>query len=507
MHYPLHYAHLLLIAFTVLLTAERTPADTLDEVRQRGQLRWGGDSEGGGPYVYPDPDDPRRVTGFEVELAQLLANELGVRAEFCQGTWSDLPALLGAGQIDVVLNGYELTASRAGRMSWTRPYYVYELVLLARRDDGRFRQWSDLRGPAGRRLKVGVLMPSAACDYLNQHFAGDLEIIGYEGNTDAMREVETGKLDVTVADLPIAIFYGDRFAGLRRVGDPVGSGYYVAYVRQTDTRLRDALDAALAKLISGGQLKEIYERYGMWSKPQQELTRLTAESALGTRATRLAGWDVIASRGGLLLRSAGMTILLACTAMPLAIAIGLLVAIARQYGPAPVRWLSVAYVEVLRGTPLMLQLFVIFFMLPEIGLRLPALYAAIAGLAINYSAYESEIYRAGLLAVPRGQWEAALSLGMSPALTLRRIIVPQAMRLVVPPMTNDFIALFKDTSVCSVITVVELTKQYSVQRNDTGATLELAAMTALLYLLMSIPLAHLASRLERRLRAGERKSR
>ena len=118
------------------------------------------------------------------------------------------------------------------------------------------------------------------------------------------------------------------------------------------------------------------------------------------------------------------------------------------------------YVEVLRGTPLMLQLFAIFFLLPKIGLRRCRLsWPAIAGLAINYSAYEAEIYRAGLQAIPRGQMEAALALGMSRSLAIRRIILPQAFRIVIPPVTNDFIALFKDTSVCSVITIVELTKQ------------------------------------------------
>ncbi len=99
--------------------------------------------------------------------------------------------------------------------------------------------------------------------------------------------------------------------------------------------------------------------------------------------------------------------------------------------------------------------------------------------------------------------DAALALGMSRALAVRRIIVPQAVRIVIPPVTNDFIALFKDTSVCSVITVMELTKQYSVQRNDTGATVELAALTALLYLLMSLPLSRLASYLERRMARKE----
>jgi polar amino acid transport system substrate-binding protein len=186
--------------------------------------------------------------------------------------------------------------------------------------------------------------------------------------------------------------------------------------------------------------------------------------------------------------------------MPLAIGLGLLIALGRLYGPGSLRWLLTVYVEVLRGTPLLLQLYTVFFVLPSLGVKIDAFPAAIIGLAINYSAYESEIYRAGLLAIPIGQMEAALALGMSRRVALRRIIVPQAVRLVIPPVTNDFIALFKDTSICSVITVVELTKRYSILANSTGAYLELMAMTALLYLLMSYPLSLVARRLERRTR-------
>jgi polar amino acid transport system substrate-binding protein len=128
-----------------------------------------------------------------------------------------------------------------------------------------------------------------------------------------------------------------------------------------------------------------------------------------------------------------------------------------------------------------------------------AFWAGVLGLAINYSAYEAENYRAGLLAIPRGQMEAALSLGMSTPTALWRIIVPQAVRLVIPPVTNDFIALFKDTSVCSVIAVVELTSRYrSLMVNDPHYRLQLGLMTALLYLLMSYPLSLVARRLENR---------
>jgi polar amino acid transport system substrate-binding protein len=184
--------------------------------------------------------------------------------------------------------------------------------------------------------------------------------------------------------------------------------------------------------------------------------------------------------------------------MPLAIGLGILIALGRLYGPAPLGWLLAVYVEIIRGTPLLLQLYVIFYLLPQIGVSLEPIHAAVLGLAVNYSAYEAEIYRAGILAVPRGQMEAALALGMSTSQAVRRIILPQAMRVVIPPVTNDFIALFKDTSVCSVITVMELTGAYSVQRNDTLATGELAALTAILYLAMSVPLAYLARGIERR---------
>jgi polar amino acid transport system substrate-binding protein len=195
-----------------------------------------------------------------------------------------------------------------------------------------------------------------------------------------------------------------------------------------------------------------------------------------------------------------MTILLSITSMPLAVLIGLMLALGRLYGPVWLRAPMTAYVEIIRGTPLVLQLYVIFFLLPEIGVSIHAFWAAVMGLAINYSAYEAEIYRAGMQAIPRGQMEAALALGMTKWLALRRVIVPQATRLVIPPVTNDFIALFKDTAVCSVITVVELSKEYYIHARDTGAIIELGMLTCILYLALSYPLSLVAGMLERRLK-------
>jgi len=489
------------------------PDDLLAQLRREGVLRWGADQEGGGPFVYPREDDPDTVTGFEVEIAEALAARLGVVARFTQGQWDRLPDMLRTRKIHVVLNGYELTEPRRQVMLASRPYYVYGLQLLVRSDDAGLRSWDDLLRPrAGSPRRVGVLTGSAADDYASEHCAAVCEVVRYDGNTDAMREVETGKLDATLQDTPIASFYASRFPGLRPLGEPVAPGTYVMYVAAGETALHAALDEALAGLIRDGGLEAILRRYGLWNAQQEQLAaggatgELRAVSPGGpafvTLGERPRGWAVVRDYGGVLLRSAGLTVVLAVLSFPLAIALGLLVALGRLYGSRWLRWPLAAYVELLRGTPLMLQLYCVFFLLPEVGINVPAFWTAVLGLAINYSAYEAEIYRAGLQAVPPGQMEAALALGMSRGQALRRIVVPQAVRIVIPPVVNDFIALFKDTSVCSVVTLVELTKRFSVLSMSTQATVELMLLTAALYMAMSYPLARLARRIETHLDRG-----
>jgi His/Glu/Gln/Arg/opine family amino acid ABC transporter permease subunit len=479
-------------------------ADALDEIHRRGTLIWGGDQEGGAPFVFPDPKDPQHLIGFEVDLADLLAGELGVKAQFHQGQWEQVPDMLGR-EIDVALNGFERTSKRVSKYLCTRPYYAFGLQLIVRRDSP-IESWKQLKPgkPDGSPWRIGVLGQSEAEDRINE-LRDDkykVEAIIYTGNTDAMEDVESGRLDATIADDCVADYYVDRYKELKLVGWPIDGGYYVGLVARDEPRLVEALDAALKKLITDDRLKKLYDRWDLDGRSQMLMLRDAGETP---PAEATPFWQILATNLPILLESAGMTVFLSIVSFPLAIAIGIGVAIGRLYGPWPIAKPLGLYVEVLRGTPLMLQLYAIYFLLPKFGLALPALAAGIAGLAINYSAYESEIYRAGLQAIPRGQMEAALALGMTPALAIRRIILPQAFRIVIPPVTNDFIALFKDTSVCSVITIVELTKRYSILALSTGAIVQLAAITAILYMLMSFPLSVVARYSERRL-AGEHKS-
>ncbi|HTA31220.1 MAG TPA: amino acid ABC transporter permease, partial [Candidatus Cybelea sp.] len=201
----------------------------------------------------------------------------------------------------------------------------------------------------------------------------------------------------------------------------------------------------------------------------------------------------------LLLRGAVTTVVLSVLGMALAVLLGLAVVLARLYGPAPLRWLAQAYVEVVRGTPLLIQLFMIYYGLLQIGLRFNAFLAGVLGLGLNYAASEAENYRAGIQSIPKGQTEAALALGMTRAQILRRVILPQAFRVVIPPVTNDFIAMFKDSSIVSVITMVELTKVYGELAGTTYDYIGLGLMTAGIYFALSYPASIFASRLERKL--------
>lgn len=484
------------------------------------ELRWGTDPTGGAPYVYQDAAG--RFIGFEVELADYLAAKIGRTPVMKKGDWDKLPELLdkpasSADAIDVVLNGYELKESLQKKYTATAPYYAYRLALLAHKDDDTFKDWADLTTPVnGRKRSAGVLNASAAHQYAKERLQDRIDLVINPDVATVIGLVRDKRLDATIQDNPAATYFLNELPTLKMVGHPRQPGFYVMYVRQADAELADALSAAVKEAMKDGTLRRIYRRYGLWNGDQewlcyQQTGRWPTDDEAGGEppATGEKGnpWPRML---GELLRAAGMTVFLSFTSFPLAMLLGLLVALGRVYGP---RWLAVplgVYVEFLRGTPLLLQLYFVFYLVPQVFplLSLTPLQAGIIGLAINYSAYEAENYRAGLLAIPRGQMEAALALGMTPGTAIRTVIVPQAVRLVIPPVTNDFIALFKDTSVCSVILITELTRKYNELYNFNREYIaELAFVTAGLYLLMSYPMSQFARWLEKRtnpLGAGHR---
>jgi polar amino acid transport system substrate-binding protein len=472
-------------------------------------LRWGIDTEGGLPYFFKDPHDPTRFIGFEVDLVHALEKELGRRIEVHHCDFSSLLDGLQRGDFDFALNGLEITPERRRRVLFSRPYYIYQLQLAARDGETRFRNLEEcVEGCVAGRLRVGTLETTSAERLLKKLGCTPKS---FPDQDLPFKELQLGRLDAVLLDLPIALYYADprernryarRLPGLKLVGEPLDRGYYGIAFRKDSKALADQFDRALDRLLKAGELQRIYEKWDLWN-PDQERLRLASVADIA--AAEGDSWT-FGNYFPLLLQGAVVTVEITFASMALAVAVGLLVALARLYGGAVLGRLATGYVEFFRGIPVLLLLYFLYFGLPVISehyglplsLKLSPWAAAILGLGLNYAAYEAEIYRTAIGAIPLGQWEAAASLGMSGPLTFRRIILPQAIRGILPPMTNDFVALFKDTSLVSVIAVVELNKQYQMLTKSGGDFLRIGLVTAVLYLVMSVPLGHLSRYLERR---------
>ena len=489
----------LLLGLCVLLywaAPSASKPGALEEMRKRGYLLWGSDVEGGAPYIFPDPKDPERLIGFEVELAAAIAREFGVTAKQAQNAWDSLIPGLQRGDYDIAMNGIEITPQRQQEVLFSVPYYVYSEQLVVRKAEDRIQGVEDLRG-----LKAGTLSGTVAQDILMG--LGGIDVKIYSGQVEPYEDLAIGRLDAVLLDLPIAAYYGKPNPKLRYAGRPVGEGFYGIAMRKGDADLQRAIDEILAKLLISGELKRIYEKWDLWNEAQEKLYRNTGEAS-GYRGLEESRKAPVQTFFPLLLKGAGITLFISATSMLFAIALGLFLTLSRLYGRSPFNGLATAYIEIYRGTPLLIQLYILYYGLPNIGISLSPFAAAFLGLGMNYAAYEAELYRAGINAVPRGQMEAALSLGMTQGTAVRRIILPQAFRVALPGVTNDFIALFKDSSLVSIIAMVELTKTYTILAASTLRFFELGLIVAVLYFVMSYPLSVLARRLEEHLKGKRR---
>ncbi len=467
------------------------------------ELRWGGDAEGGAPIVEADPADPSKVRGFDVDVAAEIAKGLGVTPRFVQVAFTSIDQSVVRGDFDIGMSGIEETPARRAALAVTVPYFEFREVLTVRETDAaQYRTLPDLRG-----RRVGTLGGTIAWELLLSARARDgLLPVSYDDDVNPFADLARGRLDAVVIDHILAERSVKRNAGLVIQPGSLATGHYVGVLAPGNAPLRDRIDGILRERMRDGTLRRIFQRWGVWDAGQQALfDRVNAPAPAAAPAesggTSRRGIATLAIRYlPSLLSAALLTIALSCLAMALAVAAGTLVATGRIYGPAPLRGLLTVYVEATRGTPVLLQLFVLYYGLSAV-VKLPAFVAAILGLGLNYAAYESEIYRGALEAVPTGQLDAARTLGLTEGQVLRLVRGPQAFRLALAPMTNDFVALLKDSSLVSVITVVELTKQTSIFAINAGTWLVPGALCALLYLAMSLPLARLARRLETRWKA------
>jgi len=456
-------------------------------------LRWGADPSGGAPYVFNDPNHPDQYIGYEKEMVDALAAAMGRKPEFVASEWETLVSSLQRGSFDVIVNGLEPTGDRARQIQFSKPYYIFQLALTVRSDEQQIHTLADCRTRV-----VGTLGNTAASRLLQKE---GVPFKGYAEPLTAYRDLELKRIDAVLMDVPAEVYYVSKSTGLKRATEPFFRGTYNVGLRKGDDALKKEIDAAIDKIIRDGSLEQILRKWNLWNDAQVELQTSTRAGQSNNNAayeitSTTFNWREAMWR---LARAAVVTVLIAFGSMLIAVILGMPLAMGQSKGPPWLRWLCTVYIEFFRGTPVLVQLLFLYFGLPTIGLAMPGSLTALLGLGLNYAAYESQVYRAALEAIPRGQWEASYLLGMNPLLAFRRIILPQAFRIALPAMTNDFVSLFKDTSVAYAISVWELATAYRELANASGQFLLLGTAVSIFYLAMSLPMAHLARRLERRL--------
>jgi polar amino acid transport system substrate-binding protein len=238
--------------------------DALDRIQKNGVLYWGADVVGGIPYVYEDPDHPGTYIGFEMDIANAVAEELGVRAELVIKAWDTLIPELQRGSFDIAMNGIEDTNEREKIVRFSDPYFVYSQQITVRKETDGISTLADL---AGR--KVATLSGTAAEDILRA--TPGTEITANPEIIYSYADLEGGKVDAVLLDTPIAAAYGATNPKLKNVGESFGEGRYVIAFRSEDQRLCDEINAALGRLKASGRLRQIYEKYGIMDQLQIQI--------------------------------------------------------------------------------------------------------------------------------------------------------------------------------------------------------------------------------------------
>jgi len=473
-------------------------------------LRFAADTESGAPYVFQDPKDFKFVIGFEVDIMTALGKHMNREMTHVQNGWDNLIPGLQRGDYELVINGVEITDDRRAQINFSVPYYLTYEQIVVRVGDDSIEDFEDLHGKT-----VGTFKSSVAERLLNVEKS--VNVKGYDQETSAFEDLANGRLDAVMLDAPLTTYYAKPNPKLKLVGNPVGQLSYGIGVRKNDVELLSQINRGLKKMIQSGELREILEKWNLWNNLMAEYTGDAAPTRtspqhynefLKTAGFAERTWrEVLQQWSGYFPKFMGgawMTLQISILSMIFAVALGLLLSVLRLYGPKPISILTVAYIEIVRGTPLLIQLFFIFYALPHIGIKLSPFVAAIMSLGLNYAAYEAENYRAGILAVPKGQMEAARALGMTEAQALKHVVLPQALRLVIPPVTNDFISLLKDSSLVSIITLVELTKVYGQLSSTYFDYIGTGLMVAAFYLVMGLPFVRLAQWTEARFNPEKR---
>ncbi|WP_346770755.1 ABC transporter substrate-binding protein/permease [Luteipulveratus flavus] len=426
------------------------------------------------PFSYHDAKT-NKLTGFDIDVMNAIGKRLGVRVQYVEIPFDGIFAALQSKRIDVVANEITRNPEREQLYDLSAPYVETTGVVVTRKGNDTIKSLADLKGK-----RSGQNVSSNWAEVARKAGA---KVVGVEDLSQAINSLENGRLDALVNDkLAVRNYLAlNPDARIQVVQETEDRGESVLAARKGSGYMPQ-IDAAIAQLRADGTLKKAYDTY-FTAKPKPVTNWQLAKDSF---------WPMVQA-------AVKRTIPLAIIAFGVGLVIALFVALARMssqpWFSAPAR----LFVSIIRGTPLLVQLFVIFYGLPEIGIKFNSFVAAAIALSLNVAGYAAEVVRAALESIPRGQWEAGSTVGMDYRTTLRRIILPQAARTAVPPLGNIFISTVKDTSLTALILVLEIVRTAQNAAASTQKFFPVYVVAAVIYWVICLALSFLQSRAETRL--------
>ncbi len=431
------------------------------------------------------------LQGFDVDLMNAIAAVAGFKIRYQNLPFAGMIPALQAQTIDAAVAAMTITPERAKVVSFSRPYFKSGLAIATRNNNQNITSFDSLKN---KRIAVQIGTTGA------QKAASipGAEVRSFDDAPTAFRELLNGNVDALLHDQPVilyAINSGD-VQGVKVVGELLTEEYFGFPTPKGSPNLT-LINQGLAAVFKNGTYNQLYQKwFGVQPPPLPEKSPFENQSTSGLSL------GVILTALPLLLRGALVTLQLTAISVVLGMIAGSLIGIARLSQVLPIRWAARAYIDFFRGTPLLVQIYMIYFGIPALVQELGFSFsfnpwsAAVIALSLNSAAYIAEIVRAGIQSIESGQAEAAQSLGMSSVQIMRYVIFPQAFRRMLPPLGNEFISMLKDTSLVAVIGFRELFRNGQLIVAGNYRAFEIYAGVAVIYLCLTLLSSQVFSRLE-----------
>ena len=453
------------------------------------------------PWEFQDTQG--RFVGFEIDLINEIARLMGKEVQIVNIPFNGLFSAVQSSRIDVAISSITITEERLKSVSFAQPYYDSDQSLTVR-SDSPVKTVNDLRG------KIVAVDTGSTGDIWtseNQQKYAYKEIRRYEGLAPAVLDLEIGRTDGYISDIPAMQYYTKDKTGLvviERI--KTGGSYSMMFAK--NSALADEVNEVITSLKRAGYINDLHEK---WFGTRAEATTSTAKITAMPGATdgmelnfvdTFLNEEVFLTTLPMLLLVLKTTIQLGFISIVFGLLVGLAMALLRLYAHTTIGFVAKAYIDIFRSIPLLVLLIVIFYALPFVGINLSPFNAAATALIIVSGAYTAEIFRAGIEAIPRGQFEASQALGLGYRHMMIEVVLPQAVKIVIPPLTNNSINVIKDTALASVVAMPDLLKQ-ATQAQAIAANPTPLIAAAGIYLALLLPLVLYVSHLEKKYKSRE----